>query len=461
MAGATQFVDHYELLGSSPDASAAELKRAYHKQLLEFHPDRRPSSAGSVGKKVTQALIEAWQVLQDPAEKRVYDEAWCRHYNGAVATEVSTSTHQAAAAAATAPSWTAHSAAARADESEPETVLEEDEDRSEDEEAAMPLQERANSLLLEGRALYRAGQAAAREGDSSSSKSYRAACAKFSEGIQLAPENDRLWSHRATCHMALGEWQRVLQDACRARDLCPSDPRNWNLCVRALCEEGHQDLAGRLLRLALQTLPGCAELLALQAEISMQSEIKAKAKTKAQGNTSKALSSSHSCPKIPSASCDNGDGGRCSRFVAGVRASAWASSRNSTPRSSQDSSDSSDYRCSSVTRGRAGKAPGLLPKLSPIQRSPTQLCSPASSAASTFVGCTSRSRSPSCGSSSGSSSSASSGLPPCASIPSSRLCTCFVLRRELGNANVLCSFCRMCEAEGLTRGAQKLRPQSQ
>ena len=38
--------DYYDILGISKGASAAEIKKAYRKKSLEFHPDRAKGKAG-------------------------------------------------------------------------------------------------------------------------------------------------------------------------------------------------------------------------------------------------------------------------------------------------------------------------------------------------------------------------------------------------------------------------------
>ena len=55
--------DYYEVLGISKSASAAEIKKAYRKKALQYHPDKNPgdSSAEELFKK----SAEAYEVLSD------------------------------------------------------------------------------------------------------------------------------------------------------------------------------------------------------------------------------------------------------------------------------------------------------------------------------------------------------------------------------------------------------------
>ena len=63
--------DYYDVLGVSKTASAAELKSAYRKLALEWHPDRNKSAeAESKFKEIN----EAYQVLSDPKKKTTYDQ---------------------------------------------------------------------------------------------------------------------------------------------------------------------------------------------------------------------------------------------------------------------------------------------------------------------------------------------------------------------------------------------------
>ncbi|XP_063986579.1 DPH4 homolog [Diachasmimorpha longicaudata] len=62
----------YEVLQCSKDSSQDEIKRAYRRLALLYHPDK-----SSTNSKKFQALEEAWRILSDPESRRKYD-AECR-----------------------------------------------------------------------------------------------------------------------------------------------------------------------------------------------------------------------------------------------------------------------------------------------------------------------------------------------------------------------------------------------
>lgn len=63
--------DYYELLGVSRDIGAEELKKAYRKAALRYHPDRNPGDKAAEEK--FKELSEAYQVLSDPEKRSQYD----------------------------------------------------------------------------------------------------------------------------------------------------------------------------------------------------------------------------------------------------------------------------------------------------------------------------------------------------------------------------------------------------
>ena len=63
--------DYYEVLGVSREASDQELKSAYRKQALKYHPDRNPGDHAAE-EKFKQAS-EAYQVLSDADKRAAYD----------------------------------------------------------------------------------------------------------------------------------------------------------------------------------------------------------------------------------------------------------------------------------------------------------------------------------------------------------------------------------------------------
>src|ERR671934_2650178 len=63
--------DYYEVLGVSRSASAEELKRAYRKLALQYHPDRNPNDPQAEAR--FKEVNEAYEVLSDQSKRQRYD----------------------------------------------------------------------------------------------------------------------------------------------------------------------------------------------------------------------------------------------------------------------------------------------------------------------------------------------------------------------------------------------------
>ncbi len=64
--------DYYEILGISRNATAAEIKKAYRKKAIQYHPDRNPGDAEAEAK--FKEAAEAYEILSDPDKKARYDQ---------------------------------------------------------------------------------------------------------------------------------------------------------------------------------------------------------------------------------------------------------------------------------------------------------------------------------------------------------------------------------------------------
>jgi molecular chaperone DnaJ len=64
--------DYYEVLGVSRDASGADIKRAYRKKAMEYHPDRNPNNPEAEEK--FKECAEAFEVLSDDQKRQLYDQ---------------------------------------------------------------------------------------------------------------------------------------------------------------------------------------------------------------------------------------------------------------------------------------------------------------------------------------------------------------------------------------------------
>ncbi|MBD3378279.1 molecular chaperone DnaJ [candidate division KSB1 bacterium] len=64
--------DLYKTLGVSRDASQAEIKKAYRKLAMQYHPDRNPDDKEAEDK--FKQVGEAYSVLSDPEKRRRYDQ---------------------------------------------------------------------------------------------------------------------------------------------------------------------------------------------------------------------------------------------------------------------------------------------------------------------------------------------------------------------------------------------------
>ena len=65
--------DYYEVLGVPKNASDDEIKKAYRKLAMKYHPDRNQGNAQEAELKFKEAK-EAYEILSEPQKKAAYDQ---------------------------------------------------------------------------------------------------------------------------------------------------------------------------------------------------------------------------------------------------------------------------------------------------------------------------------------------------------------------------------------------------
>eukprot|EP00123_Amoebidium_parasiticum_P013839 comp22178_c1_seq1/m.32564 comp22178_c1_seq1/g.32564 ORF comp22178_c1_seq1/g.32564 comp22178_c1_seq1/m.32564 type:complete len:523 (-) comp22178_c1_seq1:471-2039(-) len=61
----------YDVLGVAPEATQADIKKAYRRQALRYHPDKNPDPNAE---EMFKTISEAYNILSDEAKRKVYDE---------------------------------------------------------------------------------------------------------------------------------------------------------------------------------------------------------------------------------------------------------------------------------------------------------------------------------------------------------------------------------------------------
>jgi len=67
-----QYKNYYKTLGVSKDATQDEIKKAYRKLAVKYHPDKNPDNKETENK--FKEINEAYEVLKDPEKRKKYDQ---------------------------------------------------------------------------------------------------------------------------------------------------------------------------------------------------------------------------------------------------------------------------------------------------------------------------------------------------------------------------------------------------
>ena len=73
--------DYYEVLGVKKEATADEIRKAYKKLAIKWHPDKNPDNKEEAENKFKE-ISEAYSVLSDPEKKKEYDNRDTANFKG-------------------------------------------------------------------------------------------------------------------------------------------------------------------------------------------------------------------------------------------------------------------------------------------------------------------------------------------------------------------------------------------
>ena len=83
--------DYYQALGIRKNANKDELKKAYRKLALRYHPDRNPND--KIAEQKFKDISEAYSVLNDDKKRALYDQIGHSAFRSAGAATGKTKTH--------------------------------------------------------------------------------------------------------------------------------------------------------------------------------------------------------------------------------------------------------------------------------------------------------------------------------------------------------------------------------